>query len=239
MEISRTGYFDKWLASLRDGKAKIKIMRGIEKDRAGKFRKPQVEGQVWETRIDYGPGYRLYYAKKVKRFICFCAEATSLHTKRIFGSLLYLPENFLDTYSKWTAAKLYTTKLPITGANLLNDRVLPFFADEQMGRIRILRVRGTEYCGKLETHDYLLYLGIIVLSIHAPKRDIRRQMASTNTSTNILYEFYHITLLRKLYHPLEERQAALLEHYNTERPHQGKNVLRQNPMKTLPGGKKP
>jgi len=29
-----------------------------------------------------------------------------------------------------------------------------------MGIIRILTDRGTEYCGKLETHDYQLYLGI-------------------------------------------------------------------------------
>lgn len=35
-------------------------------------------------------------------------------------------QTFVDIYSKWTAAKLYTTKTPITGADLLNDRVLPF-----------------------------------------------------------------------------------------------------------------
>ena len=66
----------------------------------------------------------------------------------------------MDTYSKWAAAKLYTTKTPITGADLLNDRVLPFFTDQQMGIIRILTDRGTGYCGKPETHDYQLYLGV-------------------------------------------------------------------------------
>ena len=69
-------------------------------------------------------------------------------------------QTFVDTYSKWAAAKLYTTKTPITGADLLNDRVLPFFVSQQMGIIRILTDRGTEYCGKLETHDYQLYLGV-------------------------------------------------------------------------------
>ena len=38
-------------------------------------------------------------------------------------------QTFVDTYSKWAAAKLYTTKTPITSADLLNDRVLPFFAE--------------------------------------------------------------------------------------------------------------
>lgn len=36
-------------------------------------------------------------------------------------------QSFVDTYCKWAAAKLYTTKTPITGADLLNERVLPFF----------------------------------------------------------------------------------------------------------------
>lgn len=42
-----------------------------------------------------------------------------------------------DNYSKWAATKLYTTKTPITVADLLNDRVLPFFAEQSMGVIRI------------------------------------------------------------------------------------------------------
>lgn len=43
-------------------------------------------------------------------------------------------QTFVDTYSKWAAAKLYTTKTPITAADLFNDRVLPpFFAEQGMG----------------------------------------------------------------------------------------------------------
>ncbi len=41
-------------------------------------------------------------------------------------------QTFVDTYSKWATAKLYTTKTPITAADLLNDRVLPFFAEQEM-----------------------------------------------------------------------------------------------------------
>jgi hypothetical protein len=67
-------------------------------------------------------------------------------------------QTFVDTYSKWAAAKLYTTKTPITAADLLNDQVLPFFAERGMCLIRVLTDRGTEYCGKPETHDYQIYL---------------------------------------------------------------------------------
>lgn len=55
-------------------------------------------------------------------------------------------QSFVDTYSKTAMAKLYTTKTPITAADLLNDRVLPFFAEHGIGvphldrpRYRILR----------------------------------------------------------------------------------------------------
>lgn len=69
-------------------------------------------------------------------------------------------QTFVDTYSKVAFAKLYKTKTPITAADLLNDKVLPFFMEHEMGIIRMLTDRGTEYCGKVETHDYELYLGV-------------------------------------------------------------------------------
>ena len=69
-------------------------------------------------------------------------------------------QTFVDTYSKWAATKLYITKKPITAADLLNYKVLPFFAEQGMGLIRILTDRGTEYCGKPESHDYQLYLAL-------------------------------------------------------------------------------
>ncbi|GLZ23306.1 hypothetical protein Bpla01_68340 [Burkholderia plantarii] len=69
-------------------------------------------------------------------------------------------QTFVDTYSKVAMAKLYTTKTPITAADLLNDRVLPFCEKHDMGVIRMLTDRGTEYCGKPESHDYQLYLAL-------------------------------------------------------------------------------
>ena len=42
---------------------------------------------------------------------------------------------------------------PITAADLLNDRVLPFFEKNEVSLLRILTDRGTEYCGRPEHHD--------------------------------------------------------------------------------------
>lgn len=69
-------------------------------------------------------------------------------------------QTFVDTYSKIAFCKLYTTKTPITAADVLNDKVLPFFEQHELPMLRILTDRGTEYCGRVEHHDYQLYLAI-------------------------------------------------------------------------------
>lgn len=69
-------------------------------------------------------------------------------------------QTFVDTYSKVTFAKLYISKTPITSADLLNDKVLSFFTQQQLPMLRILTDRGTEYCGRMDQHDYQLYLAI-------------------------------------------------------------------------------
>jgi transposase InsO family protein len=150
-------------------------------------------------------------------------------------------QTFVDTYSKWGAAKLYTTKTPITGADLLNDRVLPFFASQEMGLIRILTDRGTEYCGKLEAHDYALYLG--VNGIEHTKTKARHPQTNgicERFHKTVLHEFYQVAFRRKLYHSLEELQADLdgwIDSYNMERTHQGKMCCGRTPMQTLLDGK--
>ncbi len=57
-------------------------------------------------------------------------------------------------------AKLYTTKTPTTAADILNDKVLPYFEQYELPMLRILTDIDTEYCGKVEHHDYQLYLAI-------------------------------------------------------------------------------
>jgi len=81
---------------------------------------------------------------------------------------------FVDTYSKWDTAKLYTTNTPITAADLLNDRLLPFFAEQGLGMIRILTDRCAEYCGKPESPDYQLYLALNDIEHTKPRPCSRR-----------------------------------------------------------------
>jgi transposase InsO family protein len=120
--------------------------------------------------------------------------------------------------------------------------VLPFFAEQGMGMIRILTDRGTEYCGRPEQHDYQLYLAL---------NDIEHTKTKANSpQTNgicerfhktILNEFYQVAIRRKIYRTMEELQADLdawLAHDNHERTHQGKMCCGRTPMQTLIDGRK-
>ena len=57
-------------------------------------------------------------------------------------------------------AKLSDRKTPLTAADLLNDRVVPFFDAHEVKLSRMLTDRGTEYCGTPERHEDELYLAV-------------------------------------------------------------------------------
>ena len=69
-------------------------------------------------------------------------------------------QTFIDTYSKVAFAKLYDRKNALVAAEMLNDRVVPFFEQQEVPLLRVLTDRGTEYCGNRETHEYQLYLAV-------------------------------------------------------------------------------
>lgn len=150
-------------------------------------------------------------------------------------------QTFVDTYSKVAFAKLYTTKTPITSADVLNDRVLPFFEAQGLPMLRILTDRGTEYCGKVEQHDYQLYLAINDIDHTKTKaRHPQTNGICERFHKTILNEFYQVAFRKKLYSSLEELQKDLddwLDYYNNERTHQGKVCCGRTPIVTLQDGK--
>lgn len=61
---------------------------------------------------------------------------------------IYL-QTFIDTYSKVIHCQLYTTKIPITAADLLNGPVLPFYQSQDLPMLRILTDRVLEIAVRL------------------------------------------------------------------------------------------
>ena len=167
----------------------------------------------------------------------YCGAQDTFYVGTLKGVGRIYQQTFIDTYSKWAEAKLYDQKTPITAADLLNDRVVPFFEEHEIPLSRILTDRGTEYCGLPDRHAYELYLAIENIE------HTRTKVKSPQTNgicerfhKTILNEFYRVAFRRKIYSTLEELQAdldAFLRHYNTERAHQGRWCYGKTPMQTF------
>jgi transposase InsO family protein len=155
-----------------------------------------------------------------------CAQDTYYvgHIKEI-GKIYQ--QTFIDTYSRLALAKVYTEKNSLVAAEMLNDKVILFFDNEQVVLLRILTERGSEYNGHKERHVYDLYLNL---------EDIEHKKTKAySPQTNGICERFHkktmktecyeIMFRRKIYTEQTEIQQDIelwLEFYNRERAHSGK-----------------
>jgi transposase InsO family protein len=150
-------------------------------------------------------------------------------------------QTVIDTYSSVGFAKLYTAKIPVTAADTLNDRALPFFEEHDIPALRVLTDRGTEFCGSPDKHPYELYLQFH--DIEHTKTKVRSPQTNgicERFHQTVLNEFYKITFRKKLYSDIDTLQKDLDEYidwYNTERTHQGKRCKGRTPMETFTEGK--
>ena len=130
-----------------------------------------------------------------------------------------------------------TSKRPETAADLLYDRVLPFYASHGLTVQNILTDNGTEFKGRPMIHLYE-----ILLDLH----DIRHRYTRVATprtngfverfNRTVLDEFFRTAFRQKLYPSVEELQKDLdkwLEYYNHERPHRGYRNMGRRPVETF------
>ena len=146
-------------------------------------------------------------------------------------------QTVIDTYSSVAFAKVYTAKIPVTAADVLNDRVLPFFEDQQIPVLRILTDRGTEFSGALDKHPYELYLELNEIEHTKTKaKSPQTNGICERVHQTILNEFYRVTFRKKVYSDLETLQSDLegyMNGYNSTRTHQGKRRQGRTPMETF------
>ena len=144
---------------------------------------------------------------------------------------------FIDTYSRVALTKLYVEKTAITAADLLNDKVIPFFDEQAIPLLRVLTDRGTEYCGRPENHAYQLYLGIENIDHSKTKANSPQTNGICERFNKTMKEeFFDIAFRKKLYSSLEELQTDAdhwLKHYNEQRPHSGKYCYGKTPWQTF------
>jgi transposase InsO family protein len=146
-------------------------------------------------------------------------------------------QTFIDTYSKVAFAKLYDRKNALVAAEMLNDRIVPFFEEHQIPLLRVLTDRGTEYCGAREHHEYQLYLALEDIDHSRTKaRHPQTNGICERFHKTIQQEFYQTTFRKKIYSTLEQLQGDLdawITYYNNDRPHSGKMCCGRTPMQTF------
>lgn len=146
-------------------------------------------------------------------------------------------QTFIDTYTRTADVKLYDRKNALVAADMLNDRILPFYESHGIKLLRVLTDRGTEYCGRAEHHEFELYLNIEDI-------DHTKTQASSPQTNGICErfhrtmqdEFYATAFRKKIYNSIEELQNDVdqwLAFYNHQRPHSGKYCYGKTPHQTL------
>lgn len=167
----------------------------------------------------------------------YCGAQDTFYVGTMKGVGRIYQQTFIDTYTKVVFAKLYDRKTPITAADLLNARVVPFFESHEIPLCRVLTDRGTEYCGNPERHEYELYLAVEDID------HTRTKAKSPQTNgiverfhKTVLNEFYRVAFRKKIYRSIEDLQEdldAYLVEYNETRPHQGRWCFGRTPMQTF------
>ena len=167
----------------------------------------------------------------------YCGAQDTFYVGTLKGVGRVYQQTAIDTYSKVAFAKLYDRKTPLTAADLMNDRVVPFFDEHEIAVSRVLTDRGTEFCGKPDSHEYELYLAIENIDHTRTKaRSPQTNGICERFHKTLLDEFYRVAFRKKLYRRIDELQADLdawLVEYNEQRPHQGRWCYGKTPIETF------
>tara|TARA_R110001583_G_scaffold189552_2_gene352711 strand:- start:12875 stop:13216 length:342 start_codon:yes stop_codon:yes gene_type:complete len=94
IEIRQTSRFDKWISKLKDRRARARIAARIDRMKIGGFGdcKPVGSG-VSEARIDYGPGYRIYFIPRGDTLVVLLAGGDKSSQQRDIAAAIALAEN--------------------------------------------------------------------------------------------------------------------------------------------------
>lgn len=167
----------------------------------------------------------------------YCVAQDTFYVGTLKGVGRVYQQTAVDTYSKVGFAKLYDRKTALTAADLLNDRVIPFFDDHEVGVDRVLTDRGTECCGAHDRHEYELYLAVENIDHTRTKtKSPQTNGICERFHKTLLDEFYRVAFRKRLYETTEELQADLdawMAEYNEVRTHQGRWCFGKTPMQTF------
>jgi transposase InsO family protein len=149
-------------------------------------------------------------------------------------------QTVLDCHSRYAWGRLFTSKIPLTAVQTLNNFVLPFFEEHNVKVKTVLTDNGREYCGRPDKHPFELFLQLE--DIEHWTTQIRRPQSNgyvERMHRTLLDEHFRIKGRTKFYETVEEMQIDLdefLAFYNAERPHQGRNMNGRRPLEVFEAG---
>lgn len=74
VDIKKTDVYARWLDNLRDIRARARVLARVERMAAGNPGDVRLVGEgVSEMRIDYGPGYRVYFTRRGNEIVILLA----------------------------------------------------------------------------------------------------------------------------------------------------------------------
>ena len=82
IEVRKTTEFESWLTNLRDQRAIARVATRIARVEAGLMGDVKYFDGIGELRIDYGPGYRIYFAKRGQTIILLLCGGDKRSQKR-------------------------------------------------------------------------------------------------------------------------------------------------------------
>jgi putative addiction module killer protein len=97
IEIRKTERFARWIDSLRDIRGRARILARIERLAGGNPGDvKRIRGGISEMRIDYGPGYRVYFKKRGKELIILLAGGDKSTQAKDIEAALRLARNLTE-----------------------------------------------------------------------------------------------------------------------------------------------
>jgi len=151
-------------------------------------------------------------------------------------------QSVVDGNCSLRLAKVHVSKVPRTAVDVLNDRVLPFYEEHEVGANRILTDDGRKYCGRQLHHSHELFLAISQIVYR------RAETPSPETSGvrgrlgwTVKGWFLGVAFRQRFYRSLAELQQDLCEYLTFSNPdpaHQSYRTKGRTPYQAFSDGVK-
>lgn len=152
-------------------------------------------------------------------------------------------QTVIDAQCSHVFAKLYVSKARITAADIINDRVLPFYEEHDTPVEHLLTYNGREFRGRELQHPFEIFLALNQIK-HRRTKD---HLPETNGFAERFHrtvqeEFFGIAFRKTFYESVDHLQVDLdtyLNFYNRERAHQGYRTRGRTPYQAFLDGRQP